>query len=92
MYRGTEFVRSNPEEATKIWAGAVQGDVRQSLQVVRLIDYNMTFDRAFVADMNELAQFMVQKAALKEPINWEKEMDTSFLRDVNASLVSATAR
>lgn len=92
MYRGTEFVRSNPEEATKNWAAAVQGDVRQSLQVIRLIDYNMTFDSAFVADMNELAQFMVQKAALKEPINWEKEMDTSFLRDVNASLVSATAR
>jgi ABC-type nitrate/sulfonate/bicarbonate transport system substrate-binding protein len=90
MHRGTEFVRTNPEEATKIWAAAVQGDPKQSLPVVRLIDYDMTFSSGFVADMNELAKFMVQKGALKEAINWEKEMDTSFLRSVNPKLVAAT--
>src|SRR5437588_6899689 len=42
-HRATEFVRSNPEEATKIWADAVQGDVKQSLPVVRMISYGMTF-------------------------------------------------
>src|SRR4029079_9468377 len=32
-HRATEYVRSNPEDATKIWADAVQGDVKQSLPV-----------------------------------------------------------
>src|SRR5262249_4062537 len=54
--RATEFVRSNPEEATKIWADAVQGNVAQSLPVVRLITYDMTFNDAFLNDMNELAK------------------------------------
>lgn len=87
--QGTEFVRSNPEEATKIWASAVQGKPEQSLPVVRLIAYDMTFSKAFVADMDELAKFMVEKGALKKPINWQKEMDTSFLYAVDPRLVTA---
>jgi NitT/TauT family transport system substrate-binding protein len=89
--RATEFVRTNPEEATRIWADAVQGDVKQSLPVVRLISYDMTFNNAFVDDLNELAKFMVQKGALKEPINWSKEMNTNFLRDIDPKLVTATS-
>jgi ABC-type nitrate/sulfonate/bicarbonate transport system substrate-binding protein len=90
--RATELVRSNPEEATKIWADAVQGNVAQSIPVVRLITYDMTFNEAFVNDMNELAKFMVQKGALKEPINWAAEMNTSFLREVDPKLIAASAR
>ena len=90
--RATELVRSNPEEATKIWADAVQGNVAQSIPVVRLITYDMTFNDAFVNDMNELAKFMVQKGALKEPINWAAEMNTSFLREVDPKLVAASPR
>ena len=88
--RATQFVRANPGEATRIWAEAVQGDVTQSLPVVRLISYDMTFDNAFVNDMNELARFMVQKGALKEPINWNAEMNTDFLRQVDPKLVTAS--
>jgi len=88
--QGTEFVRSNPEEATKIWAAAVQGKPEQSLPVVRLISYDMTFSKAFVTDMDELAKFMAQKGALKEAINWQKEMDISFLRAVDPKLVAAS--
>jgi hypothetical protein len=84
-------VRTNPEEATRIWADAVQGDVKQSLPVVRLINYDMTFNNAFVDDLNELAKFMVQKGALKEPINWSKEMNTNFLRNIDPKLVTATS-
>jgi ABC-type nitrate/sulfonate/bicarbonate transport system substrate-binding protein len=91
LHQGTEFTRKNPEEATKIWAAAVQGKPEQSLPVVRLISYDMTFDNAFVSDMDELAKFMVEKGALKEPINWQKEMDPSFLRAVDAKLVAATS-
>jgi ABC-type nitrate/sulfonate/bicarbonate transport system substrate-binding protein len=90
-HRAAEFVRTNPEEATRIWADAVQGDVKQSLPVVRLINYDMTFNNAFVDDLNELAKFMVQKGALKEPINWSKEMNTNFLRDIDPKLVTATS-
>lgn len=90
VWQGTQFVRSNPEEATQIWASAVQGKPEQSLPVVRLIAYDMTFSKAFVADMDELAKFMVEKGALKEPINWQKEMDTSFLRAVDPKLVTAS--
>jgi ABC-type nitrate/sulfonate/bicarbonate transport system substrate-binding protein len=90
--RATELVRSNPEEATKIWADAVQGNVAQSIPVVRLITYDVTFNDAFVNDMNELAKFMVQKGALKEPINWAAEMNTSFLREVDPKLVAASPR
>ena len=88
LREGTQFTRSNPEEATKIWAAAVQGKVEQSLPVVRLISYDMTFDKAFVSDMDELAKFMVEKGALKEPINWQREMDTSFLHAVDPKLVA----
>jgi ABC-type nitrate/sulfonate/bicarbonate transport system substrate-binding protein len=90
--RATELVRSNPEDATKIWADAVQGNVAQSIPVVRLITYDVTFNDAFVNDMNELAKFMVQKGALKEPINWAAEMNTSFLREVDPKLVAASPR
>jgi ABC-type nitrate/sulfonate/bicarbonate transport system substrate-binding protein len=90
LHQGTEYTRNNPEEATKIWAAAVQGKPEQSLPVVRLINYDMTLDKAFVSDMDELAKFMVEKGALKEPINWQREMDTSFLRSVDPKLVAAT--
>lgn len=90
-HRATEFVRSNPDEATRIWAAAVLGDPKQSTNVVRTINYDMTFDSSFVADMNELAKFMVQKGALKAPINWATDMDTTFLRAVDPKLVADTA-
>ena len=84
-----EFTNSNPDEATKIWAAAVQGDVNRSISVVKLIRYDMTLDDAFVSDMNELAKFMVQKGALKAPIDWSKDFDTTALRAVDPKLVSA---
>jgi ABC-type nitrate/sulfonate/bicarbonate transport system substrate-binding protein len=87
--RAIQFVRSNPEEATRVWATAVQGDVNQSLPVVRMISYDMTLDSGFIDDMNELAKFMVQKGALKEPINWATEMNTKFLRELNPKYLPA---
>jgi len=38
--------------------------------------------------MNELAKFMVQKGALKESIDWSKDMNTSFLGEVDPKLVT----
>jgi hypothetical protein len=52
----------------------------------------ITVNEAFVNDMNELAKFMVQKGALKEPINWATEINTSFLREVAPKLVAASGR
>jgi aliphatic sulfonates family ABC transporter substrate-binding protein len=86
--RAVDFVRANPQEATEIWAQAVQGDAKQSAPVVRLIHFDMTFNDAFVDDMSGLAKFMVQKGALKGPINWSSAMDTTFLRAVDAKLVA----
>jgi aliphatic sulfonates family ABC transporter substrate-binding protein len=86
--RAVDFVRANPQEATEIWAQAVQGDAKQSAPVVQLIRFDMTFDDAFVDDMSGLAKFMVQKGALKGPINWSSAMDTTFLRAVDAKLVA----
>jgi ABC-type nitrate/sulfonate/bicarbonate transport system substrate-binding protein len=88
--RAIDFVRANPAEATEIWAQAVQGDPKQSLPVVRQIHFDMTFDRPFVNDMDELAKFMMQKGALKGPINWKTAVDTSFLGAVNAKLVATS--
>jgi ABC-type nitrate/sulfonate/bicarbonate transport system substrate-binding protein len=89
VHRAIEFTRTNPEEATQIWAIAVQGDVKQSLPVVQLISYGMKLDDAFVNDMNELAKFMVQKGALRQPIDWGADVDVKFLRQVDPSLVTA---
>ncbi len=75
-----EFTNSSPDEATKIWAAAVQGDPNRSISVVKLIRYGMAFDDGFVNDMNELAKFMVQKGALKAPIDWSKDFDSTALR------------
>jgi ABC-type nitrate/sulfonate/bicarbonate transport system substrate-binding protein len=91
VHRAIEFTHTNPEEATQIWAKAVHGDVKQSLPVVRLISYGMKFDDSFVNDMNELAKFMTQKGALKEPINWSKDVDTTFLRQIDPALVTASS-
>jgi sulfonate transport system substrate-binding protein len=87
--QGVEFTKSNPDEATKIWAAAVQGDAARSISVVRLIQYGMMLDDEFVADMNELAKFMVQKGALKAPIDWAADFDAAALRKVDPKLVSA---
>lgn len=88
--RAIDFVRMNPEQATQMWANAVQGDPKQSLPVVKLIHYDMTFDNAFVSDMNALANFMIAKGALKRPIDWVKDMDVTALRQVDPKLVTAT--
>jgi ABC-type nitrate/sulfonate/bicarbonate transport system substrate-binding protein len=84
-----EFTNSSPDEATKIWAAAVQGDVNRSISVVKLISYGMKLDDGFVSDMNELAKFMVQKGALKAPIEWPKDFDSAALREVDPKLISA---
>ena len=88
--RAIDFVRANPQEATEIWAQAVQGDAKQSVPVVRLIHFDMTFNGAFVSDMDELAKFMVQKGALKGPINWSTAMNTAFLHEVDPKLVATS--
>ena len=89
VHKAIAFTNANPEEATKIWAAAVQGDPEKSLPVVKLIHYNMTFGDGFVADMNELSKFMVQKGALKGSIDWTADFDTSFLAKVDSNLVKA---
>jgi len=83
-----EFTNSNPDEATKIWAAAVQGDANRSIPVVKLIHYGMALDDGFVTDMNELAKFMVQKGALKAPIDWSRDFDSAALQNVDPKLVS----
>jgi ABC-type nitrate/sulfonate/bicarbonate transport system substrate-binding protein len=89
VQKGIDFTNANPEEATKIWATAVQGDPAKSLPVVKLIHYDMKLDGGFYTDMNELAKFMVQKGALKGSINWSADFDTSFLEKVDPKLVVA---
>jgi len=89
LKQASDFIRSNPEEATKIWADAVLGDVKQSLPVVKLISYDMSVEPAFYADMNELAKFMVEKGALKAPIDWRSQMDLEPLRGVDPNLIKA---
>lgn len=88
VQKAIAFTNENPDEATKIWAAAVQGDPARSIAVVKLIRYGMTMDDAFVADMNELAKFMTGKGALKAPIDWSSDFDTSFLKKIDAKLVS----
>jgi ABC-type nitrate/sulfonate/bicarbonate transport system substrate-binding protein len=90
VHRAIEFTRANPEEATQIWANAVQGKVAQSLPVVRLISYDVKLDDGFVNDMNELATFMAQKGALKGAIAWDKDIDTKFLRAISPDLVASS--
>ena len=90
VHRAIEFTRANSEEATQIWANAVQGNVAQSLPVVRLISYDVKLDDDFVNDMNELATFMMQKGALKGAITWDKDMDTKFLRAISPDLVASS--
>ena len=87
--KAIDFTNANPEEATKIWAAAVQGDPNRSLAVVKLISYGMKLDDAFVSDMNELAKFMTQKGALKAPIDWSSDFDSIFMKKVDPKLVSA---
>jgi ABC-type nitrate/sulfonate/bicarbonate transport system substrate-binding protein len=89
LKQATDFIKTNPEEATKIWADAVLGDVKQSLPVVKMISYDMSVEPAFYADMNELAKFMVEKGALKAPIDWQKQMDLEPLRSVDPNLIKA---
>jgi ABC-type nitrate/sulfonate/bicarbonate transport system substrate-binding protein len=89
VHKAIAFTTANPEEATKIWAAAVQGDPGKSLPVVKLIHYDMTFSEGFVSDMNELAKFMAQKGALKGPIDWPSDFDTRFLAKVDPKLVAA---
>lgn len=89
VHRAIQFTNSNPDEATKIWAAAVQGDVSRSASVVKLIHYGMTLDNSFIADMNDLAGFMVQKGALKGPIDWSADFDATVLRKMDAKLVPA---
>jgi hypothetical protein len=38
--------------------------------------------------MDELAKFMVQKGALKGPIDWTTAVDLTFLRAVDPKLVA----
>ena len=85
--KSVDFTNANPEAATKIWAEAVQGDPKQSLPVVKLIQYDMTLDKSFIDDMDELAKFMVSKGALKGKINWKSDFDPSYLKAVDPSLV-----
>src|SRR6185437_6016004 len=85
--RAIDFTNLNPDEATRIWAAAVQGDVSRSIPVVKLIHYGMTLDDSFIADMNDLAGFMVQKGALKGPIDWSADFDATALRKMNAKFV-----
>lgn len=87
--KAIQFTNSNPDEATKIWAAAVQGDVSRSTSVVKLIHYGMKLDDSFIADMNDLAGFMVQKGALKGPIDWSTDFDATALKKMDAKLVPA---
>jgi len=91
LIKATKYTQENPEEATKIWAGAVLGDAKQSLPVVKLIKYDMTVDDAFVQDMNSLSEFMIEKGVLKSALDWRKETDFSVLRAVDPNLVKVPA-
>jgi sulfonate transport system substrate-binding protein len=88
VHLGIEFTRTHPEEAIQIWAAAVQGDAARSLPVVKLIHYDMTLDKSFVDDMNDLAEFMIQKGSLKTAIKWASDFDSSFLRKLDPKLVT----
>lgn len=83
------FIKDNPEEATKIWANAVLGNADQSLPVVKMIAYDMVVEPTFFADMDELAKFMVEKGAMKTPIDWNAEMDLEPLRSVDATFIKS---
>lgn len=88
LYDGVMFLAEQPDESHAIVARRLGVPVDVVKENIKVFNYSMAFDRAFVGDMTTESRIAVQLGMLKQFIDWKVQFRTDLLREVGRNLVT----
>ena len=89
LKKATDFINENPDEAAEIIAKEINLDKDEVKQIMSQNQYAMTYDDKFVKSCDEIADFMKETNNITNRPDFGKYADSSMLKSVDASLVTA---
>ena len=89
LKKATDFINENPDEAAEIIAKEINLDAAQVKRIMSQNQYKMTYDDNFVNSCGEIADFMQETNNISTKPDFEKYADSSILKSVDETLVTA---
>lgn len=87
IVKGSAFITAHREDASQIVAKFLKLDVPTTDRIMGILNFDPTYSSQFRADMDDLADFMVNTGKLKRKINWSTDFAPQFLQSADAQLV-----
>ena len=85
--RGGDFVRSNPDESTKILVKFFKAPAKATMTMIKALHMDPTFNPAMVEHLDGLNKFMIAKGKSKHEVDWDVQFDTRGLMAVDPKFV-----
>ena len=89
LKKATDFINENPDEAAEIIAKEINLDAAQVKRIMSQNQYKMTYDDNFVNSCGKIADFMQETNNISTKPDFEKYADSSILKSVDETLVTA---
>lgn len=89
LKKATDFINENPDEAAEIIAKEINLDATQVKKIMSQNQYQMLYDDKFVNSCDEIANFMKETNNISSKPDFGKYADSSILKSVDETLVTA---
>lgn len=89
LKKATDFINENPDEAAEIIAKEINLDAAHAKRIMSQNQYKMTYDDNFANSCGEIADFMQETNNISTKPDFEKYADSSILKSVDETLVTA---
>ena len=83
-----QFIKNNPDEAHVIIAKALGSTPDKVKEQIKVFNFDMTIDKAFVDDMTTKIDIAKEIGIVKDSINWKTQWTTKFAKAIDPKLVA----
>jgi NitT/TauT family transport system substrate-binding protein len=88
IIEASEFIKNNPDKAAEIGAKNIHVKVDEAKKLIPEFGFRVGIDKFTVDSMKEVAQWLKQRGAIKEEINFEKLIQPQYLKEVDPSRIT----
>lgn len=87
IVKASDYIREHPQDASQLVANFLKLDVPTTARIMGILNFRPIYSRAFRADLDAMADYMIQQKALAKPIDWSSAFRPDFLKATRTDLV-----
>lgn len=87
LIRANEYINNNMEEASAMVAEQLGLDQEQCLEIMKLNNYEITYDSTYEDACNQLNDYMIESGMISNSVDFDSYTNKEILKSIDESLV-----